>query len=73
MDLKEDEKIAVEEKKAKLYIPSPIKTQKKSCTFLFLGRLGRPAVLKIFAILLNYPTFEFVCFSYFQRAKQIQN
>ena len=67
MDLKEDEKIAVEEKKAKLYIPSLIKTQKNLVPFCFW------AVLKISAILLNYPTFEFVCFSYLQRVKQIQN
>ena len=37
MDLKEDEKIAVEEKKAKLYVPSLIKTQKNLVPFLFLG------------------------------------
>ena len=35
MDLKEDEKIAVEEKKAKLYVPSPIKTQKNLVPFCF--------------------------------------
>ena len=39
MDLKEDEKIAVEEKKAKLYIPSLIKTQKNLVPFLLRGRL----------------------------------
>ena len=51
----------------------------KSCGELFKKKefeiglvLGQPAVYKIFAILLQYPTFE-GCFFMFSLAKQIQN
>jgi hypothetical protein len=47
---------------AKLYIPSTIKTRMNLADFCFWADKAVKAMLKVFAILQKYPTFESVFF-----------